>query len=57
MKLTRENRSTRGKTCPSATLPTINLSHLQGSRNPLTLEDWKDRLSRNVGTELSLIVE
>jgi hypothetical protein len=52
MKLTRENRNTRGNTCPSATLPTINLYHLQGSRNPLTLEDWNDRFSRNVGTEL-----
>jgi hypothetical protein len=31
--------------------------HLQGLRNPrkeLTLEDWKDRLSRNVGKELPL---
>ena len=36
---------------------TINRSHLQGSRNKKkpTLEDGTDRMSRNVGKELTLL--
>jgi hypothetical protein len=34
MKLTGENRSTRGKTCPSATLSTINPTWTKPGSNP-----------------------
>jgi hypothetical protein len=34
MKLTGENRSTRGKTCPSATLSTTNLTGTDPGSNP-----------------------
>jgi hypothetical protein len=34
MKLTRENRGTRGKTCPSATLSTTNLTWTNPGSNP-----------------------
>ena len=34
MKLTEENRSTRGKTCPTATLSTINLTWTDQGSNP-----------------------
>jgi hypothetical protein len=34
MKLTGENRSTRGKTCPSATLSTSNLTWTDQGSNP-----------------------
>jgi hypothetical protein len=34
MKLTGKNRSTRGKTCPSATLPTTNPTRTDPGSNP-----------------------
>jgi hypothetical protein len=34
MKLTGENRSARGKTCPSATLSTTNLTWADTGSNP-----------------------
>jgi hypothetical protein len=36
MKLTRENRSTREKTCPSATLSTTNPTWTDSGSNPAT---------------------
>jgi hypothetical protein len=36
MKLTGENRSTRGKTCPSATLSTTNPTWTEPGSNPVT---------------------
>jgi hypothetical protein len=35
MKLTGENRSTRGKTCPSVTLSTINPTWTEPGSNPV----------------------
>jgi hypothetical protein len=46
MKLPGENRGTRGKTCPSATLPTTNTSWTDPGSNPglrggrLATESW-----------------
>ena len=37
MKLTRENRSTRGKTCPSITLSTANPTWTDPGSNPMAL--------------------
>ena len=34
MKLTRENRSNRGKTCPTATLSTTNPNWIEPGSNP-----------------------
>jgi hypothetical protein len=57
MKLTGENRSTRGKTCPSVTLPTTNPTCTDPRSNPCLRGDRPatNRLSHSTAVSTSLL--
>jgi hypothetical protein len=48
MKLTGENRSTRGKTSPSATLSTTNPTWTDPGSNPGSTETYRNNVWRRV---------